>query len=403
MAARVRDAVSALLALRAYWFVTGCVLGTFFPFFSLYLHENAGLSARQVGLVSGVFPLIGMLAQPFWGQVADRTGSRVGVLCAISAAAALGYAILPEASGFGPIAAATALLALPASAVVPMAIAVSLAALGAARADAFGRVRVFGTIGFLTAVALFPPFLHALPQDAPGPAGVSEPRLGIMFAVASLLSLGMAACSYAIPRGGDEALRAARGEWRELFRERGFLFLLAVTLLGNFCISGPGSLFPLLIAARGGGIDMVSHLWILMLAIEVPLVAYSGAALRRLGPHGLLALGIFAGGARWAITGFFEDARIVYPVQTLHGVAVAGLVVGSSLCVDALVPGRLRASAQGLLGMLSFSLAGVTSSAAAGLAFDALSPSAPYCIGGLGAVALSLVVLLARAPRTRIE
>ena len=391
------------MALRVYWFVNGCVLGTFFPFFGLYLHENAGLSARQVGLVSAVFPLIGMLAQPFWGQVADRTGSRVGVLSAISAAAALGYAILPTAAGFAAIAAATALLALPASAVVAMAVAVSLAALGSARADAFGRVRVFGTIGFLTAVTLFPPFLHALPRDLPTPAGVSEPRLAVMFAVCALLSLLMAACGHAIPRGGDEALRADRGEWRDLFRERAFLVLLGVTLLGNFCIAGLGSLFPVLIASRGGGIDTVSHMWILMLAIEVPLVAYSGLALRRLGPHRLLALGIFAGGARWAVTGFFEDARIVYPVQTLHGVSVAGLVVGSSLCVDALVPARLRSSAQGLLGMLSFSMAGVASSAAAGLAFDTISPSAPYCIGGLGAVALSLVVLLGGSPRTRIE
>ena len=90
-------------------------------------------------------------------------------------------------------------------------------------------------------------------------------------------------------------------------------------------------------------------------------------------------------------------------MQTLHGVSVAGLVVGSSLSVDAVVPARLRASAQGLLGMLSFSLSGVASSAAAGLAFDAISPSAPYCLGGICAIALSLAVLLVRSPRTRLE
>jgi MFS transporter, PPP family, 3-phenylpropionic acid transporter len=382
------------LSLCAFWFFFGSALGVFFPFFSLYLHENAGLSAHQVGLVSAVFPLVGIAAQPIWGRVADRTGSRAGVLCAIALGSALGYAALRFASGFVPIVATTVFLALFSSASTAMAAAVTLAALGPERADAFGRARVFATIGFLTSVSLFPLALDVFQRRAAHVArsGISEPDLEVMFEVTALLSLLSALCAYRVPRGGDDMLRAERGDWRELWTQRPFVVLLGVTLLGYFFIQGPTALFPLLLSARGGGIETVSHMWILMLVVEIPLVIYTGATLRRLGPQTLVAFGIFAGGLRWALTGFFEDPRIVYPAQMLHGAAVVGMMLGSSLYVDALVPAKLRATAQGYLGMIGVSLGSVASNAAAGLAFDALSPAAPYCIGGVCAMALGLTM-----------
>ena len=51
-------------------------LGIFFPYFSLYLKENAGLSGIQLGWILAIIPLVSIAAQPFWGQVADRTGAR---------------------------------------------------------------------------------------------------------------------------------------------------------------------------------------------------------------------------------------------------------------------------------------------------------------------------------------
>ena len=41
------------------WFFCLAGLGTFFPFFSMYLHENAGLSGTQVGRILAILPLVG--------------------------------------------------------------------------------------------------------------------------------------------------------------------------------------------------------------------------------------------------------------------------------------------------------------------------------------------------------
>jgi PPP family 3-phenylpropionic acid transporter len=52
--------------LSAYWFLTVGALGVFFPYFALYLQENAGLSGSQVGMVTAAMPLTGIFFQPFW-------------------------------------------------------------------------------------------------------------------------------------------------------------------------------------------------------------------------------------------------------------------------------------------------------------------------------------------------
>ena len=62
------------------WFFTMGGLGSFFPFFSMYLLENGQLSGSQIGMVLALLPTVGLASQPFWGQIADRTGSRTRVL-----------------------------------------------------------------------------------------------------------------------------------------------------------------------------------------------------------------------------------------------------------------------------------------------------------------------------------
>ena len=72
-------------------------MGLVFPYQSLYLSENAALAGTQLGLVLAIRPLVGILAQPFWGQVADRSGSRSRVLAAVTLGTALAYALFPLA------------------------------------------------------------------------------------------------------------------------------------------------------------------------------------------------------------------------------------------------------------------------------------------------------------------
>ena len=178
-----------------FWLLYMGGLGAVFPYQSLYLRENAGLTGAEVGLVLAVRPLVGMLAQPFWGQLADRTGSRSRVLGTLALASAATYAVFPLADGFAALLFAMAASALFSTSVLPLGTSVTLAALGAEASRRFGQVRVFGTLGFLVLVAGFPPLLHVAQRElgwARAPGGPSEPGLGWLFGVAALFSAAAA-------------------------------------------------------------------------------------------------------------------------------------------------------------------------------------------------------------------
>ena len=100
------------IPLTLFWFVYFGSLGIFYPYFALYLRENAGLTGTQVGLILAISPFVGMIAQPLWGQLADRTGARSRTLAVLTVGTALGYLGLGLADGFWPIVRATAVLAL---------------------------------------------------------------------------------------------------------------------------------------------------------------------------------------------------------------------------------------------------------------------------------------------------
>ncbi len=386
------------------WFFGFGALGMYLPFFGLYLHENAWLGGARVGVVLAVVPLVGMAVQPLWGQLADRTGARARILVLVSLGAALGFAALGLARGFAALVLATALLAAFLTAFVPAAVAMTLALARRGDPHAFGLSRVWGTVGFLFFVVSVPHGLDAA-QRAQGlartPGGPSEPGLELIFAVASASVFVAGLAALALPRTGAVAMRAPRGDWRRLVHHGPYLRLLAFAFAGYVCLQGPLTIFPILVRARGGNLDSVSEMWVPMLLLEIPLVALSGASLERLGARGLLAIGILAGGARWLACGLAPGLGWIYPVQILHGVMVAGFILGAPLYVEAVVPERLRSTGQGLLTMLGASLGGITSNLASGWLLERVGPDVPYVAGGLGALLLGALVPFVLPPPGR--
>jgi PPP family 3-phenylpropionic acid transporter len=379
------------------WFFNMGGLGIYFPYFGLYLKENAGLSGTQVGIILGITPFVGLLAQPIWGQLADRSGARTRLVALLAFGSAAGYLAYVGVESFGALGVVTFALAVFSTALLPSLVAVSMALLRDLGPHAFGRARAWGTVGFGVLVFGFPFLLDAYQEYFQLEAvsgGPSEPGLELMFATSAIWTGIGGVVALCLPRSGAVSYRAQRGDWRELLKLGAYLRTLAFVFLAYLFLQGPMTHFPNLVRHYGGSLDSVSLMWIPMLAVEVPLVAFIGTALTRLGPRWLMGIAVFSAGLRWVIYGSATALWMVFVASSLHGVMVAGLMVGAPLYVESTVPEHLRSTAQALLATVGMGIGAAFSNVAAGWLFEWGGPTMPYLVAGVGAMLLALVLPL---------
>ncbi|XP_060557620.1 major facilitator superfamily domain-containing protein 6-like [Ruditapes philippinarum] len=86
-----------LIKFKSFFFFFGGAIGSVFPYFSVY-YKQLGLSPNQIGIISGLRPIIGFFSGPLWGSLADRFRVR-RIMLFISA---LGWLAFITAIGFVP-------------------------------------------------------------------------------------------------------------------------------------------------------------------------------------------------------------------------------------------------------------------------------------------------------------
>lgn len=362
-----------------FWFLYMAGLGVIFPYLSLYFQQNVGLTGTQLGLALAMHPLMGIIASPLWGHWADRSGKRRGVLIMLAGGSAVGYFLVPHAGGFAILLLCLAFLSSFTAPAMAVASSISFALLGEGGAARFGRIRVWGTIGYLVMILGFPLLLANVGGDAS--AKGSTDGLKLIFPVAAIMCLCAAVVLLRVPSSAAVSVRAKREDLIMLMRSPSYLRLLVLAFLAFALLTAPIALFPIFVVERGGTIETVSRLWIPMLLLEIPLIYYAGAGLRRVGAHGLIAAGIALDGARWLVTILSPSLIWVFGIQLLHGAVVVGLIIGMQLYVEGEVPDRLRATGQTVLGAV-MSMGAVVSHLWGGVALEHLGADGPYLIAG---------------------
>jgi PPP family 3-phenylpropionic acid transporter len=376
--------------LSLFWATLFGALGIFFPFYSLYLNENLGLSGKQVGLAMGVFHLVGLIGQPAWGYLADRTGARKTVLVVITLGMALGFVAFWHVKSYAALLLVSMFFAAFYTSLIPQGLSLGLGLLYRSSNSHFEWVRAFGSVGFLITCFGFPFFLDAV---ASGP---DEADLGLLFPSAAAIILLTAGVVFLIPNQKNIREQAKPGAWRLLIADRKFLRFLLYVFLVNFMLDGPMFLFPIFVKkiAPENTLGTLKWLWLIMLVPEIIAIALSGRIRRRIGVRLLMFSGLAAGGLKWLACGFLGDLPVVLHVSMLlHSVYVVGALVAMPLCVNYLVPTQLRSTGQGLATMVSSSLGGgICSTLVAGWLIDHFNNAAmPQICGGIGAMLLLII------------
>jgi len=346
----------------------------------LVLHYRAaGLSESLIGLLAAVPPLVTLFAATLWGGLADATRShgrvlRLTIFGAMACSVAVGLS-----HTFGALMIAVTAFAFFLAPIVPLTDDTVLARLGPA-AGRYGRIRVWGAVGWGIAAAI---------------VGVLTERWGLRAPFGSYLVL-MGAC-FALAQVMPVTPRErGSGYWhglRQLLARRGWISFLLLLLAGGMGLATVHSYLFLYMSDLGARSALMGAALSVATVSELAVFMFSERMLARLGPRGLLALGSAATVLRLAAYSFVRTPWLVLVVQLLHGLSFSATWVAAVSFAHRMAPPGLGATAQAVVGGVTFGVAAAAGAGLGGLLYESGGPFHMYRWAALGLLAALAVYL----------
>jgi PPP family 3-phenylpropionic acid transporter len=364
------------------------LVGAMSPYLGLYF-EAWGLSIAQIGILLAVPQVVRLFAPVLWGRWADRPSGRGRMLRASSAGTLVAMLLVLAAQGrFEALVVGLAVLHFFTAAQAPIAESLALAQ-ARGQAGAYGRMRQWGSIGFIAAVAGVGPWLDLL-----GARWLGLPLV--------LLALGLLLASWRAAAGADPAGHergaAPAPVWRRL-REAPLALFFASCALMMFAHAALYGFHSLLLDRQGYSKSAIGLVWSLGVLAEIALFRGQHRLFARHDALVLLGASMAVAAVRFAIIGLTDGHwGWVLASQLMHAVTFGVHHSAAMALLHRWFEPGAQARAQGLYATLAYGIGGATGTLMAGWLWSAVAPQAAF----LGAAAASLLGGLAVVACRRI-
>ncbi|MEZ4729749.1 MAG: major facilitator superfamily domain-containing protein 6 [Caldilineaceae bacterium] len=367
---------------RLFYFCYFAAMAALAPFLALH-YRQIGLSEGQIGILAGLPPLLGLVAAPLWGGLADATQQHKRLLSLAVIGAAGAVALLSQVTALIWLLPVVALYALCSAPIIPLVDNSVLLLLGERKAE-YGKQRLWGAVGWgLSATVL----------------GALIERTGLGWAfVGALLLLG--GCLYAAQRLAVQPVSLGQPFWQGMrfFATRWPWIVFLITLFLNGMAAGVGNNFLFLYLDQLQATKTLMGVSLLVATIsEVPIFFFGDRLLQRWGARGLLLFALGANGLRMFGYALMPAAWFVLPIHLLHGLTFSALWMAGVSYANRAAPPGMGATAQGLLSGISMGLAGAAGALLGGQLYESVGPAAMF--GWSGVVVLIGLLFFAVAGR----
>jgi PPP family 3-phenylpropionic acid transporter len=354
--------------LCAYYFMALAVGGAYLPYFPRWL-EARGMLGTELGIISAAGPATGVIAPIVIGVLADRMGLRggllqiawTGALATLAALTLLAYLHVPL--GFVTLFAAALALAVFRSPTTLVADVLALEFTAAGRTS-YGRMRLWGSIGFMVAAVAVP--------------AVMDPADMVRFPLAlTAITLGALLASLALPSRATLPAPTSPGAWRSLWAERDVRLFCLTAFLYQCGHVAYDLCFTIHLLALGMPRTTVGIAWAIGTGAEVVLMAGGTRIFSALSPASALAWGLAGASARWVLVAVVRSPLVLLLMQPLHAISFAVVWLALVRFASRRFPPQFLGTAQGTLST-SMGAGSVLGMVLWGTAFDAAGGSVVF-------------------------
>lgn len=370
---------SPLVWPSAFYLLAFAAYAAVFPFVALY-YQSLGFSGGQVGLLLSVPPLASLIASPLWTGLADASRRHRRVLVVTILTSTAGMAALPWIRAFTPLFVAIVAIALLSAPVMALVDTATLSMLGGER-DQYGRIRLWGTIGWGLAAPLAGGVLER--NGLPWMFGIYSGLMILSLLTVGRLRFSLSAASAPLGRG-----------LVTLLTDRRWLLFMVAVLAASIALAGQTNFLSILLEGMGSTKTFMGIALTLSTLSELPVMFFSPWLLRRFKPQGLLSLAMAASGLRSLLYFLAGGPEIILGIQLLHGLTFPALwVAGVTYAAENAPPG-LGATAQAVFGSVLMGLGASAGSLISGLLMEWLGIRGMYAVTGSLVMMTVLVLIL---------
>jgi len=372
------------LSIWYFWYFAH--VGAFTPYFTLYL-ESLDVPAAIIGLMMSAMLAMRVAAPLLWGYLADRQNEKAQVVRLSAILSLVCFAVLFLTVQIWPIAIAMAAFAFFWSASLPLVEALTLAHLVGA-VERYGRVRLWGSVGFIAAVLLTGLWLDQ-----------SVLRSLLWIDLGILAALACSAWTLDDPVAGQSATTATL-RWADMLRKDVLALLVASLLMA--AAHGPFYVFfSIHLVAHGYGKAVVGMLWSLGVVAEIGVFIAMPRLLRQLSARTMLVGSLALAVVRFALIGWMVDSvPAMLLAQLLHGATFGAAHASVVALLNGRFPAAQQARAQALYGSFSVAFGGMLGNLAGGAAWQYWGAELTFTVGSVFA-AMGLAVAWFGLPEAR--
>jgi PPP family 3-phenylpropionic acid transporter len=352
-------------------------LGAYAPYLSLYLHDR-GISGSQMGLILALGSLAGIVSQPLFGLLNDRSKDYRSILRWISLLSAVVVLALVPDQGLTALIITFVLFSFISSPASPLIDAIAVQN-GTGHGFSFGEVRVWGAIGF-SVITVFAGYLY---ED------IGYKYIFTAYSLFALLLFLILFWLPAVPRAKMKQ-RIEKGVFRQLVTNWRFVSFIVISILVSVSMTMNFNYLSIFLQRLDYPVELVGWSFTVAAVVEIPLFWLSYKVIRRLGLFPLLIGSVLMYALKYIALSFAPPTYVVLLLQAVDGIALVFYFSTAVEIVNLMAPDNGKATAQTMFAAAG-GIAGIAANAAAGWIVDHQGPQ--FLFGMMGAMGITATVL----------